>query len=302
MSVTEAKLAPGHMIGFIGLGNMGVPMVLRLCAAGYLVRGYDALDTAGAALDGVSGFSRAASIAELATGAQAIILMLPNSTIVEKVLLDAGLLDGMDLGAVLIDMGSSRPEETQKMAVEATNRGVRFIDAPVSGGVPGARDGSLTVMVGGPTEWAEDCWPALEQIGKHVVHVGAAGAGHALKALNNLLSASHLLASSEALVVGTRFGLEPEVMMNAINESSGQSWSTKTKWPRYIIPRNFTSGFQMSLLIKDTKIAVELAKSTGVPVPHAEATLALWEDAAATLPANADHTDIHRWVETHQNN
>jgi 3-hydroxyisobutyrate dehydrogenase len=299
MTIEGLPLAPGDVIGFVGLGNMGVPMVLRLAGAGFLVQGFDSGEGAGVALDGVDGYSRAATLSEMAAGAKAVILMLPNSAIVAQVLLDDGLLDVMGEGSTLIDMGSSQPAETQRMAKEAESRKVRFIDAPVSGGVPAAKDGSLTVMVGGPREWADACWPALEQIGKQVVYAGQIGAGHALKALNNLLSASHLLASSEALVIGTSFGLDPQVMMDAINESSGRSWSTLTKWPRYILPRTFTSGFLLRLLVKDTRIAVELAHSSGVSAPHAEATLALWQAAAEEMPADADHTDIHRWVERH---
>ena len=299
MTAEGSTLAPGEVIGFVGLGNMGVPMVLRLTGAGYRVQGFDSGEAAGVALDGADGYSRAASLSEVAAGAKAVILMLPNSAIVAQVLLDGGLLDVMGEGSTLIDMGSSQPGETQRMAKEAESRKVRFIDAPVSGGVPATKDGSLTVMVGGPREWADDSWPALEQIGKQIVHAGPVGAGHALKALNNLLSASHLLASSEALVIGTRFGLDPQVMMDAINGSSGRSWSTLTKWPRYILPRNFASGFLLSLLLKDTRIAVELAHTSGVSAPHAEATLALWQAAAEEMPVDADHTDIHRWVERH---
>src|SRR5690606_18848809 len=116
-------------------------------------------------------------------------------------------------------------------------RGVLFIDAPVSGGVPGAREGTLTIMVGGPQEVDDTVRPALERIGSSIVHAGGVGAGHALKAINNLLSAASLIASSEAMVIGREFGLDPTVMMDAINGSSGRSWTTLLKWPRYIIPR-----------------------------------------------------------------
>lgn len=152
-------------------------------------------------------------------------------------------------------------------------------------------------MVGGPEEEVQACRPLLEPIGSHVVHAGPIGAGHALEAPNNLLSASTLVASSEALLVGTRFGLDPDVMMDAINESSGRSWSTLTKWPRYILPRSFNSGFLLALMLKDARIAVGLAESTGVPAAHAEATLELWQAASRELPPDADHTDIHRWIE-----
>jgi 3-hydroxyisobutyrate dehydrogenase len=183
------------------------------------------------------------------------------------------------------------------MADEASQRGVEFIDAPVSGGVPGARDGSLSVMTGGPEELHDVAHPALELIGSHVVHAGAIGAGHALKAINNLLSGSTLIASAEAMVIGQRFGLDPTIMMDVINGSSGRSWSTLTKWPRYVIPRTFDSGFALSLLLKDIRIATALADEVGVSAQHAQTTESLYQRAAEELSDDADHTDIHRWVE-----
>lgn len=296
----EGPLGAGDRIGFIGLGNMGVPMVRRLLEGGFAVSGYDINETQGTALDGATDYQRAATLEEAVAGTRALILMLPDSTVVEKVLLGAGLLDVMAQHApdsVLIDMSSSRPSETVRMAGETQQRGVPFMDAPVSGGVPGAVTGSLTVMTGGPQELHERMLPALERIGSNVVHAGDTGAGHALKAINNLLSGSSLVASSEALLIGTRFGLEPEVMMEAINGSSGRSWSTLTKWPRYVIPRTFDSGFELALLLKDIRIATDLAEQVGVPASHARLTESLFASAADALPAHADHTDIYRWVE-----
>ncbi|WP_109471979.1 NAD(P)-dependent oxidoreductase [Ornithinimicrobium cavernae] len=293
-------LTAGDRIGFIGLGNMGVPMVQRLLDGGFTVSGYDINEAQGTALDGAAGYHRAANLVGTVTGTRSLILMLPDSTVVEKVMLGAGLLDVMAQHApesVLVDMSSSRPSETVRMAGEAAQRGVPFMDAPVSGGVPGAVSGSLTVMTGGPRELHERVLPALERIGSNVVHAGDAGAGHALKAINNLLSGSSLVASSEALLIGTRFGLDPEVMTQAINGSSGRSWSTMTKWPRYVIPRTFDSGFELALLLKDIRIATDLAEQVGVPAAHARLTESLYASAADTLPAHADHTDIYRWVE-----
>lgn len=283
-------------LGFVGLGNMGVPMVSRLLTAGFGVTGYDVSNRAGEELNALRGYSRAESIDAVADH-PIVFLMLPSSRVVEEVLERQGLLSAMSAGSLIVDMGSSQPRETQRMAGRARSHELRLMDAPVSGGVPAARDGSLTIMAGGPHEWLDECRPALEHIGNHIVHAGPVGTGHALKALNNLLSASHLIASSEALIIGTHFGLDPQVMMDAINESSGRSGSTLTKWPRYILPRTFNSGFQLQLLLKDTRIAVELAHETGVAAPHAESTLSLWQTAGDELPKDADHTDIHRWLE-----
>lgn len=290
-------LSPGDVIGFVGLGRMGAHMAGRLVAAGYRVQAFDVDATARQSFADASGGTAAASLREVADGAAAVVLILPTSAIVSSVLRDEGLLSATAPGTLLLDMGSSQPEVTRELATAAEGSGIRMFDAPVSGGVKGARAGTLTIMAGGPPEWVAECAPLLDAMGSKTVHVGPVGAGHALKALNNLLSASHLLASSEALEIGTRFGLDPQTMLDAINGSSGKSWSTEMKLPTYVLPRQFTSGFSLALLVKDTRIAVELARSTGTAAAHAEATLALWEQAMADLADDADHTEIARWVE-----
>jgi 3-hydroxyisobutyrate dehydrogenase len=292
---TERALAPGDVIGFVGLGRMGAAMSARLLKAGYEVRGFDVLPEAREALVAAGG-TAVESLADVAKGAAAVIVMLPTSAIVKQVLVSEGLLAAMSPGAPLLDMGSSVPEETRRLAEMAAQQGVRMIDAPVSGGVPGATAGTLTIMVGGSPEWTEEVRPVLEQLGSKVVHVGPAGAGHALKALNNLLSASHLIASSEAMVAGMRFGLDPQVMLDVINGSSGKNWSTEKKWPAYVLPGTYASGFALSLLVKDVGIAVDLAQSMGVSTQHAEVTLERWRAAMAALPDGADHTEIARLV------
>jgi len=285
-----SELRPGAVIGFVGLGNMGHPMAERLVEAGYTVRGYDP-DPA------VSFGSMAGSAAEVADSAEAVVLMLPNSAVVRSVLLDDGLLARMTPGAVLIDMSSSEPVGTRELAALADERGVPMVDAPVSGGVRGAVAGSLMIMAGGDAEPVAAVRGMLEVLGKRVLHVGPVGAGHALKALNNLLSATHLLVSSEAMLVGKEFGLDPEVMLEAINGSSGSSASTVNKWPRFMLGRGFDSGFGLRLMLKDMRIAVGLAKATGRPARLGEAAVDLWAEAADRLPADADHTEILRWLE-----
>lgn len=298
--MTEAReLGPGDRVGFVGLGNMGAPMATRLCAAGFHVVGHDLAPLTPAQLVAAPGFSRARALAEVADGTAAVVLMLPNSAAVDAVLVHEGLLAVMTPGTIVIDMSSSNPAETQRLAALAEQRGVRLIDAPVSGGVPAARDGSLTIMVGGPNAWKDDVSAVLSTIGSHVVTAGQVGAGHALKAINNLLSASSLLASSEALEIGLRFGLDPQIMVDVVNQSSGRSWSTIAKWPRHILPGTYDSGFLLSLLLKDARIAVELARETGTAIPYLDYTLETWEKAHAELPPDADHTDIHRWVRSH---
>lgn len=281
------------VVGFVGLGNMGLPMAERLAAAGYAVRGYDIDVAARERFPGAVG-----SLAEVgAADAAAVILMLPDSAVVRTVLVDDGLLASMTPGTVLIDMSSSKPTRTRELAALARRHGVPMVDAPVSGGVRGAVAGSLMIMVGGEPAPVAAVRETLEVLGKKVLHVGPVGAGHALKALNNLLSATHLLVSSEAMLIGQEFGLDPEVMLEAINGASGSSASTVNKWPRFMLGREFDSGFTLRLMLKDMRIAAGLAKATGCPSRLGAAAVELWAEAAERLPPDADHTEIVRWLE-----
>ena len=293
----DAPVAPGAVVGFVGLGNMGAPMASLMSAAGYAVQGFDVHEGARAAFAAQSGRSAAGSLAQAASDARVVVLMLPNSEVVEDVLLAGGLLDAVPDGALIVDMSSSDPTRTLELADEAERRGRGLVDAPVSGGVVGARNGTLTIMVGGREDQFAAVEPLLGTMGRKVLHVGGVAAGHAMKALNNLLSGSTLLITSEAVSVARRFGLDPELMVDVINGSSGRSYSTEHKFPDFVFPGNYGSGFGVRLQVKDMRIALELARATGVPVPFTEASVELWERAMEALPADADHTEIARWVE-----
>jgi 3-hydroxyisobutyrate dehydrogenase len=279
-------------VGFVGLGRMGEPMVRRLAAAGVAVRGHDAVPRPALA-GAVTLVDEAAEIAE---GVPVVILMLPDSDAVDAVVHGAGLLDALAPGTVLVDMGSSEPLRTRSLADEVAARGATLVDAPVSGGVAGATAGTMTIMVGGRDDAVAALTPLLAVLGR-VRHVGPVGAGHALKALNNLMSAAHLLASSEAVLAGQRFGLDPAVMLDAVNGSSGRSGSTENKWPNFVLPGTYDSGFALTLMLKDIRIALGLAEATGAPSEHATRTVELWAEAAAALGPDADHTEIVRWLQ-----
>ena len=282
-------------VGFVGLGNMGMPMARRLAAAGYHVRGYDVSAEIMREIGGLDGFTPAPGLTGL--GTDVVLLSLPDSDVVEHVLLAGGLLDSVPEGGMVIDMSSSDPARTRDLAARAAESRVALIDAPVSGGVAGARAGSLTIMVGGSPEAFELARPMLAAIGKRVVHAGDVGAGHAVKALNNLMSAAHLVVSSEALIAGRRFGLDPAVMLEIINGSSGRSGSTENKWPNYVLPEKFDAGFSVRLMVKDMRLALGIERATGTPSAVSEAALAAWEAALADLPSDADHTEIARWLD-----
>jgi 3-hydroxyisobutyrate dehydrogenase len=281
-------------IAFIGLGNMGMPMAKRLLAAGQKVRGFDLAENARTRLAEAGGTS-CASPAEAVAGASTVILMLPNSDVVEAVIMSPEVNAGLTSNTLVIDMSSSEPFRSRSLEHQLRQRGIRFIDAPVSGGVKGAQNGTLTVMAGGDDEDLLDASAILDCFGT-VKRAGMVGAGHAAKALNNLMSATHLLVSSEAILAGQSFGVDPSLLLQIVNGSSGKSGSTENKWPNFILSGTFNSGFALKLMLKDMKIAVDLADQVHSESRLSHAAVQLWEEAAANLPDNADHTEIARWV------
>ena len=278
-------------VAFIGLGAMGAPMAGRLLAAGITVRGFDISETARANF-AAGGGQVFPSAEEAVAGSDVVILMLPDSAVVSSVL--SQIRGALKQGALVIDMSSSEPQRTRELAAELADR-AELIDAPVSGGVKGARAGTLTIMVGGEPAQVERARGILEHMGT-VKHAGPVGAGHAVKALNNLLSATHLWVTSEAILAGERFGLDPRVMLEIINASSGRSGSTENKWPNFILPGTFDSGFSLRLMFKDMRIAADLARQVGLPSRLGEAAIELWARAAEALSPTADHTEIARWI------
>lgn len=283
-------------IGFIGLGNMGTPMSRRLVEAGFPVTGTDLSAENRARLDASGGTSVETAL-EVAQSADVLILMLPNSSIVESVLEADGVAAALPADAIVVDMSSSEPLRTRDLAARLESAGgPELVDAPVSGGVSGATKGSLTIMVGGEEKTIQTLRQVLEVLGK-VRHTGAVGSGHALKALNNLLSATHLLVTSEAMAAGQEFGLDPNTMLEVFNASSGRSGSTENKWPNFILPGSYDSGFGLALMLKDMKIAASLAESLGRPALLGACAVELWGQAAAELDPASDHTEIARWAD-----
>jgi 3-hydroxyisobutyrate dehydrogenase len=295
-SVTET-VNEGARIAFIGLGQMGLPMASGLAEAGFAVSGYDVTKEARAALSRVPSACGVDTPEAAVESTSVLVLMLPTSAIVRAVLIDGGLLERLAPGTVIIDMGSSEPLVTRELAATASEHGIALIDAPVSGGVIGAKQGTLTIMVGGEESDIHAVKPLFDVLGGKLVHAGPVGAGHALKALNNLLSATSLLITSEAVAIGKRFGLDPTIMIDAINTSSGRSFSTELKFPRYVLTQSFDSGFGLRLMAKDMRIALNLGEALGVDAKLGARSTAVWEQAMAATAPDADHTEIARWVQ-----
>ncbi len=281
-------------IGFVGVGNMGWPMAACLVGAGYAVAVADARrGTAENFVQQVGG-GAPHTLAELAGGAGVVVTMLPTSAIVEQVLADDGdnLLAGLRPGTVVIDMTSGLPAVTQALAAKVAERGAVLIDAPVSGGVSRAKTGKLAIMVGGDAEVIERVRPVLASMGSTITRCGAVGAGQAMKALNNLVSAGGFLIGIEALLVGQRFGLEPGLMVDVLNASTGMNNSTQRKFRQFVLSRAFDSGFSLDLLVKDLSIALQMAKDTATPVPFSAVCRDMVAGALGLLGPGQDHTAL----------
>lgn len=280
-------------IGFVGIGKMGKPMALRLGEAGHEVTACDASQEAVAGIAGQHGIAAAPTPADAARGADVVITMLPNGKIVREVALS--LKDQLADGAVLVDMSTSYPLETtmlRKLLPEHTG----LVDAPVSGGVWRAEIGTLTIMAGGRSQEIDRVEPALSAMGK-VARCGPLGAGHAMKLLNNYLSATSTAAASEAVLIGRAFGLDPDLMADVFNGSTGKSNATEVKLKQHINNRKFASGFTMGLMAKDLTLARQLAEDMNVDAKGLDAIQDLYARAAEKLGEGADHTAIIRMFE-----
>jgi 3-hydroxyisobutyrate dehydrogenase len=238
------------------------------------------------------GATAALDLAALAD-ASVVVLLLPDSSIVEKVVPgENGLLRLLRPGSLVLDMGSSDPRSTVRLAEAAAAEDVEYADAPVSGGVRRARAGDLTIMFGGSESQLERVRPLFDAVGSKVVPTGAVGSAHAMKALNNLLSAVGLAAALEVIEVGRRFGLEPHAMLDVLNGSSGQNNATSTKVAQYVLSETYDAGFGLRLMLKDVRTAISMARELDASTPLGDACLALWARAADELPPDADHTEI----------
>ena len=284
-------------VGFVGIGNMGEPMCRHLLRRGCELLIYDADPEALARL-GQTPAEPAASAEALAREADVVLLSLPNSDVVEEVVFgEDGLGGGLSSGKTLIDTSSSRPSSTRGISKALAAEGVRMLDAPVSGGVLRAREGKLSVMVGGERAVYEEHRGILESFGDEIFYVGGHGTGHLVKALNNLLSATTLASAAEAALLAKRAGVAPDVFVEVINASNGRSYSTEVKFPRYILERTFDDGFALALMSKDLKIALEAAAEMEFPTPIGSALAQIWELALARGYGPQNHTAIYAFLE-----
>ncbi len=291
-------MAEVQQVGFVGIGNMGAPMVRNLAKAEIPVLAFDLRPEV---LDVVTADSNliapASSLAEVGEKCSTVITMLPTGANVrEAVLGEGGIASKMAPGGIILDMSSSEPTGTVELAKDLEARGLHLIDAPVSGGVPGAVNATLALMTGGEDDVVARVEGTLDAMG-NIYRTGPVGSGHAAKALNNFLSAASLTATSEALVVAQKFGLDGAKMADIWNASTGRSNATENKLHQHILNQKFAAGFTLKLLDKDVKIARSLAESLDVRADYLDRVSGLLGDALEELGDDADHTALFKHIE-----
>jgi 3-hydroxyisobutyrate dehydrogenase len=282
-------------IAFVGLGNMGWPMAANLSRAGFLVTGIDA-DRARAESwaqthdTSTAPTSFATSLAAVSADVDLVVTMLPTGVEVREVLTT---LDDVREGLVAVDMSSADPVGTRQLHADLGPTGIRLVDAPVSGGVVRAVDGTLAIMIGGEPDAIEIARPVLATLGERLFEVGGPGAGHAMKCLNNFVAGSTFAAASEAMTIGQAFGLDPTLMFDIMNVSTARSFSTEVVMRQHVVTGEFATGFALGLLAKDVGIADSLARAMQVDTPVADLVTARLAEARDALGFATDHSRAH---------
>ncbi|HEX6059379.1 MAG TPA: NAD(P)-dependent oxidoreductase [Gemmatimonadaceae bacterium] len=286
-------------VAFLGLGAIGRPMASRLAAApGVELTVWNRTRTTADAFAGANAARVAATPAEAARGAAVVVTCLPTSADVAGLLDgETGLLAGLERGATLVDCTSGDPPTSRAIAARLAERDVAFLDAPVSGGVSGAEQGTLTVMVGGDPAVLERVRPVLASFGTKIVQCGPVGAGDALKAVNNALLAIGIWATGEGLAALRRAGVAPDVALDVINASSGRSNASMNLFPERVLTRAFPRTFRLALLDKDVGIAAAVAREQRVPAPMLQLGAELIRVAHHALGEEADHVEAVKVIE-----
>jgi 3-hydroxyisobutyrate dehydrogenase len=288
-------------VGFIGIGTMGWPMAANLVKAGHHVTVYDADATRVAQFSTEYAASAAVNLEDIARQ-DLIITMLPTGQIVEEVLARAeggAFLQHAKAGTIVIDMSSSEPAGTQALAKILADHKVILLDAPVSGAVQRARLGTLTIMIGGADKLAiERAKPVLSGMGERLFETGGSGSGHAVKALNNYIAATAYTATAEAVLIARRFGLDPGILIDIVNVSTGKSFISDIVMKEHVLDEKFATGFAMGLLAKDVKIAADLGETVKLDAPLSRLIRERWALASDRLGYGADHSEaIKVWTD-----
>jgi 3-hydroxyisobutyrate dehydrogenase len=296
----EAETAAARPpVGFIGLGVMGYPMARHLAKAGYALTVYDINQSSLARLKSEQPeIALAATPTAVAAASDIIITMLPSGVEVREVVLGAnGLIHGFRRDGLLLDTSSSEPQCTREIAAALQMAGISMVDAPVSGAEAGALAAELVFMVGGDVASVSRATPLLQVMGRQLFHLGPVGSGHAMKSINNLITAITFLATAEGLVMGKAYGLDPAVMNDVLNESTGMSWISRTHIAQRILSRRFDDPFKLDLMVKDINIALGIAADLNLELPLSEASRSLWRETQARIPKGSSVSELVRALE-----
>ena len=286
-------------IGMIGIGNMGKPMAMNLLKAGYPLTVYDINPLAVKEVVDAGGMG-AANIAELAAGAEILITTLPaDRHIIEVYTSENGVIHHLPDGAVCLEMTSARGETVQEIAAYAQKKGkkIDFIDAPVSGGVPGAQSGTLTIMAGGEKGLIDTFMPLLQTLGSKIIYTGALGSGKSVKMINQFLNAANTCVAAEALHLARHMGLDMDILCSVVNESSGGSWIFKNNVPKFMIPGNFGQGFRLELMKKDLSLSMEQAYKDNLSLPLLNLIFQIYQAMCNRGYAADNYNVVSRWVQ-----
>ena len=289
-------------IGFIGVGTMGLPMAVNLVKKGFAVTAYD-LSAQAVKAAVAAGMTAAASAAEAVAGADVVVTMLPSSPHVESVYGgDGGVINAARKGTLCIDMSTVDPAASRRVAATAAERGLRFVDAPVSGGTPRAIDGTLAIMVGASVEDFQAALPALQAMGANVIHVGPVGSGEVAKLCNNLIAGVTAVAVSEAFRIAEGFGVDAKTVTEVIAKSSGNTWVMENMHPvpglvaRAASSNDYAPGFMTDLMCKDVGLAVDAARNLRIPLFVAPAAQQVYRLASSHGLARKDFTSVYSFL------
>ena len=286
----------GQHLGFIGVGRMGGHMASRLIDAGHTLTVFDVSEPAVAALV-AKGAARAASPTAVADACETVFASLPSPAILRETALGAqGVVNGSAI-KTFVDLSTTGPQVSGAVAEVLGRKGIVALDAPVSGGIKGAREGTLAVMVGGPKASYDALLPILQVFGKLFFMGETPGSGQTMKLANNLMSACAVAITAEAMAMGVKAGLDPKLMIDVLNVSSGRNTATEDKWPRSVLPRSFDFGFTTALSFKDVRLCVEEAEAMGVPMVVGSAVRQMLSITNQTFGPESDFTAMAKVVE-----
>lgn len=283
-------------VAFLGLGSIGRPMARRIAQAGFPLTVWNRTQSRATAFASEHKARAAKTAAEAARDADVVVTCLSTSQDVAAVVAD-GLVEALSGGAVLLDCTSGDPATSRQIAAQIAPRNVGFVDAPVSGGVKGAEEGTLTVMCGGTEKDLARVRPVIEAFGKKIVHCGPVGAGDAVKAMNQALLALTIWGTGEALVALSKSGVSAQVALDVINASSGRSNASMNLFPERVLTRAFPRTFRLALLDKDARIAAQIARDERVPAPLTQLAADLCTLARKELGEEADHVEAVKVIE-----